>query len=135
MQEQEIKEDESVKNLETDANDGAPKKEKKERTRIARKVAEKVVPAKKTKENVDAENKQSAPHKKAEIQQSVIQEEVAKVVEEKTHEETHVEPSRESVADIIHAIEQNDEVALPEEKKIDFNIDLDGVILGEGVWR
>lgn len=133
MQEQEIKEDESVKNLETDANDGAPKKEKKERTRIARKVAEKVVPAKKTKENVDAENKQSAPHKKAEIQQSVIQEEVAKVVEEKTHEETHIEPSRESVADIIHAIEQNDEVALPEEKKIDFNIDLDGVILGEGV--
>ena len=133
MQEQEIKEDESVKNLETDANDGAPKKEKKERTRIARKVAEKVVPAKKTKENVDAENKQSAQHKKAEIQQSVIQEEVAAEVEEKIQEETHVEPSRESVADIIHAIEQNDEVALPEEKKIDFNIDLDGVILGEGV--
>lgn len=145
MQEQETKDEEVVVNAAEAVNpEDAPKKEKKERTRIQRKVAEKVVPAKKAKENPFSDrNALNAEIEKEELVAAAPAESVeAPIVEKKEerkeepHKKTerhHQRPASAEQAAPMITSESADETPVQEEKKVDFNLDLDGVILGEGV--
>ncbi len=135
MQEQESK-DEVVKDVET--TDENQQKEKKERVRIPRKVAEKVSPAKKAKENPFSDrNAMNAEFAKEEmvttpektVFQPKKQEEQQEEVQEK---QQHVRTEVREIAN-ANVADESDDYPQQEERKVDFNIDLDGVILGEGV--
>jgi len=147
MQEQETKDEETGVNASEATNSEATqKKEKKERTRIQRKVTEKVAPAKKVKENPFSDR--NALHAEIEREELVTApEEVVSVPaqeEEKTEKEIpakrterplHPKPTpiaRKS-EEIVSDETTMEETPVPEERKVDFNLDLDGVILGEGV--
>ena len=115
--------------------DEEPKKEKKERKRIVRKAE--VV----GKSDADAktelpEKKKKQPTKQSvEIEKPAIIQEIQELPEvETTTEQPEVD---EIIEKVIPVQEQIFQIESPppvvEEKKIDFNIDLDGVILGEGV--
>lgn len=164
MQEEEPKEEVAVN---ADAASEKPIKEKKERTRIQRKVAEKVTPAKKAKENPFSERNAmnaefakeemvAAPEVKA-FQPDNKEEETASEVEaaikpelpkeERKHEkrEDRREDKRmerreerkpfkpEVMENNANVADETDDAPVQEDRKVDFNIDLDGVILGEGV--
>lgn len=143
---QEESKDEEVV-VKTDATEENKPKEKKERARIPRKVAEKVTPVKKAKENPfsdrNAMNAEFAkeemvttpektvyhPQKQDDKKQEDKQEEIISERQERQHfrKETPQETNNANVAD------ESDDYPAQEERKVDFNIDLDGVILGEGV--
>lgn len=139
---QEESKDEEVV-VKTDATEESKPKEKKERARIPRKVAEKVTPVKKAKENPFSDrNAMNAEFAKEEMvttpeksvfqpkQQEEKKEEVAapqRQERQNFRKETPQETNNANVAD------ESDEYPAQEERKIDFNIDLDGVIIGEGV--
>jgi transcription termination factor Rho len=99
-------------------------KPKRERVRITRKVAEKVTPQKKSKENLFPEREAVEEEKEEMPEQRVFQ---PKRRETEREEIPHFSPENNTVA------EEPEEFSGAEEKKTEFNIDLDGVILGEGV--
>lgn len=120
---QENNEEEVVKTDET------PKKEKKERTRITRKVLEKVTPEKKTKESAAVKTEKVAVVEKEDI--AVVEEAEDIIVPKEETEE--VEIAAENIETNFVPETEIQQTPVQEEKKVDFNIDLDGVILGEGV--
>ncbi|MBK9330607.1 MAG: transcription termination factor Rho [Sphingobacteriales bacterium] len=120
------KEEESVIN--TEATEEEQSKGKRERVRIPRKVAEKVVPQKKVKENPFSErNAMHAEHAKEEMV-SVIETPSFETKKKEVEYVANPTPVRRE-----QVTEELNDSPLPEERKVDFNIDLDGVILGEGV--
>lgn len=149
---QEKNEDEVVKDI--DATDENPQKEKKERVRIPRKVAEKVVPAKKAKENPFSDrNAMNAEFAKEDIV-AKPDNKVLKFNEFRDKEDENEKIETEQInanqtdhiqSDNIQSDNQQSDnnnqseerenfpVQQERERKVDFNIDLDGVILGEGV--
>ena len=143
-QEQEMKEEIVPTTTSADMPTDAPKKEKKERTRIQRKVAEKVVPAKKSKEEpqptkdavaLSVIQKQDVNDSPTEV---ITEESETKAVVPQKPERQHHHPKTIKVKteQPEEIREENAEEAvqfIPEEKKPEFNVDLDGVILGEGV--
>lgn len=153
MQEQEIKDETTVDDVvETTASEESSKKEKKVRARITRKVA----PTKESKENTPIAEESDTPSLIIENDVIVPQENIPitttttkaeKKTEEKKNEhhkraEKPTKPATPTAAVVQReetlTFEDNtseEEAPIPqqEEKKSDFNIDLDGVILGEGV--
>ncbi len=120
-----------------ESNDDDGKKAKRERARIPRKAAEKSSAPKKAKENPFSDrNAMNAEFEREEmvsnIEPPVYQPKKEKAPEKKVVEDTHEVPAPSASV----SMSQSDDVVTesgPEEKKVDFNIDLDGVILGEGV--
>ena len=160
---QEESKDEEVV-IKTEATEENSTKEKKERVRIPRKVAEKVTPVKKAKENPfsdrNAMNAEFAkeemvttpektvyqPKQQEEIQQEEKQQEVVAEKQEKQDVQEkqikHEKPERQErqvfkkeaqQEKSANVADESEDYPAQEERKVDFNIDLDGVILGEGV--
>lgn len=151
---QEESKDEEVV-IKTDATEENSTKEKKERVRIPRKVAEKVTPGKKAKENPFSDrNAMNAEFAKEEmvttpektVYQPKQQEEIIKEDKQEAaateKQEKQEKPERQERQVFKKEVQQeksanvadeSDEYPTQEERKVDFNIDLDGVILGEGV--
>lgn len=123
---QELNEEEEVAATPEVGEEEQPKA-KRERVRIPRKVAEKVVPQKKTKENPFSDR--NAMHKEFAKEEIYTKEETPKA-EQPEIAEKPIEPVKASAEEQVQEINDS---PLPEDKKVDFNIDLDGVILGEGV--
>ena len=151
MQEESKAEEVVIKTETTEEN--SPK-EKKERVRIPRKVAEKVTPVKKAKENPFSDrNAMNAEFAKEEMvstpektvyqpkqQEEIQQEEI--VAEKQEKQERQLKPERQErqifkkevpQEKSANVADESDEYPAQEERKVDFNIDLDGVIIGEGV--
>ncbi|HQV78247.1 MAG TPA: transcription termination factor Rho [Chitinophagales bacterium] len=135
---QENNEEEEVKIVDSSEDQ---KKEKKTRARISRKVSEKVIPEKKTKQVVDEEPEIIEEAKITE--EPEIIEETIKVEEPEVKKKQKLiinfpikqevdTPKDETTNEVAKRYVQ-EVVQVQEEKKVDFNIDLDGVILGEGV--
>ncbi|MFN8283054.1 MAG: transcription termination factor Rho [Chitinophagales bacterium] len=111
---------------------------KRERTRIPRKVVEKVVRAKKENPFSDrnALNKELAKEKIHQPKQHVVEKPV--VEQEETKEKEDFTPEYESNNNNENTNQQEESatnfpVQEERERKPEFNVDLDGVILGEGV--
>ena len=124
MQEKDSKEEVVTKAETTEEN---PAKEKKERTRIPRKVAEKVVPVKKSKENPFSDR--NALHEEFKKEDIVATEETIDfqpLVEQKEDFITDTKEESDQTVEMVN-------YPVQQEKKVEFNIDLDGVITGEGV--
>ncbi len=142
-QEQEMKEEIVPTSTSADMPSEAPKKEKKERTRIQRKVAEKVVPTKKTKEEPkSAEDILEAPlneHIVSDISKEIVlgkkdtQDVQPQKPERHHHHERVTKVNTERTEEIKDYAVSEEVQFIQEEKKPEFNVDLDGVILGEGV--
>ena len=126
---QEKNDDEVVKNIETTEDN--QQKEKKERTRIPRKVAEKVTPVKKAKENPFSDR--NAMNAEFEKEDMVSAEETDVFQPNQQEEKQDFVPEIEEKNSANIADDTENFPAVQEERKVDFNIDLDGVILGEGV--
>jgi transcription termination factor Rho len=144
-QEQEMKEDVVSTTAAADMPSETPKKEKKERTRIQRKVAEKVVPAKKTKEEPQpteesTEESTETPLEKPEVNNlpiaAVLEKTETKAMPPQRPERQHQKVAKVNIGRTENTNEDNigEEVQfIQEEKRPEFNVDLDGVIQGEGV--
>jgi transcription termination factor Rho len=144
-QEQEMKEDVVSTTAAADMPSETPKKEKKERTRIQRKVAEKVVPAKKTKEEPQpteesTEESTETPLEKPEVNNlpiaAVLEKTETKAMPPQRPERQHQKVAKVNIERTENTNEDNigEEVQfIQEEKRPEFNVDLDGVIQGEGV--
>ena len=158
MTEQETNEEAVViKAADVASPDESAKKEKKERTRIQRKVTEKVVPVKKAKTTPTASVAPEeelptlieAPTETTEVENNTTEiattelaitpepvitkkpEHIKKPERQHQHRTVHTNNITEERREEEKA--ENEQPAQPEEKKPEFNIDLDGVILGEGV--
>ena len=158
MTEQETNEEAVViKAADAASPDESAKKEKKERTRIQRKVTEKVVPVKKAKTTPTASVAPEeelptlieAPTETTEVENNTTEiattelaitpepvitkkpEHIKKPERQHQHRTVHTNNITEERREEEKA--ENEQPAQPEEKKPEFNIDLDGVILGEGV--
>ncbi len=135
---QENNEEEEVKIVDSSEDQ---KKEKKTRARISRKVSEKVIPEKKTKQVVDEEPEIIEEAKITE--EPEIIEETIKVEEPEVKKKQkfifqfpiklEVDTPKDETTNEVAKRYVQEVVQVQEEKKVDFNIDLDGVILGEGV--
>lgn len=115
--------------------DEEPKKEKKERKRIVRKAEVVGKSDADTKTELPEKKKKQPTKQSVEIEKPAIIQEIQELPEvETTTEQPEVD---EIIEKVIPVQEQIFQIESPppvvEEKKIDFNIDLDGVILGEGV--
>jgi transcription termination factor Rho len=157
MQEQETNEETVAVPMEQ--KEETPLKEKKERVRIARKKVEKVTPVKKAKENPFSDRNEMnenfaneniflASETQNEEPQATTTAETEKIVVEKTpvkreerkqeykkpeHFENKDAENKENNNNENNTEETENATPVIEEKKPVFNIDLDGVILGEGV--
>ncbi len=102
-----------------------PQKEKKTRTRINRKVVEKVIPEKKPKVLPEEKSNPNPTPQEEEMMDTIAE---TKTITEEIVAATEVKEiaAERNVFEDIHQV-------LQEEKKVDFNIDLDGAISGEGV--
>ncbi|MEZ5053509.1 MAG: transcription termination factor Rho [Chitinophagales bacterium] len=118
---QENNEEEAKVNIPTEE----PQKEKKTRTRISRKVVEKVIPEKKPKVLPEEKSKPN-PIPQEEESTDTFSETKSNHEEMVATTEGKENITESNVFEDIHQV-------LQEVKKVDFNIDLDGAITGEGV--
>ncbi|MDB5227255.1 MAG: transcription termination factor Rho [Bacteroidota bacterium] len=116
-------------------NNDDDKKGKRERVRIPRKAAEKVIPQKKAKENPfsdrNAMNAEFAREDIVSTTEAPVYQPKKEVEKRETIRTEDAEVNSANVADETE--DDGNEREEREERKVDFNIDLDGVILGEGV--
>ncbi|MEZ5025484.1 MAG: transcription termination factor Rho [Chitinophagales bacterium] len=108
------------------------KKEKKTRTRIPRKVVEKEVPEKKKKDS-ESEIKTIATEPVAEVEEENISNINVAENTEISDTETLEKETKEIPLKKTATTQETTTPIIQEEKKPEFNVELDGVILGEGV--
>jgi transcription termination factor Rho len=141
MQQEENNEEMAAANVE--GKDETPQKEKKERARIPRKTAEKVSAVKKPSENPFSDrnamnenfaNEDMVSNTEAPVYQPKKEEKpIAKDIERAQPNRQEKQPEYQENINANIADEQEGGNQAPEERKPAFNIDLDGVISGEGV--